>query len=127
MEATCQRFGVTVGRRDGHPGAWADPDGPVPRKIGALGIRVERGVSYHGIALNVAPNLGDFDLIDPCGVPGLVSTSIAAELRRVGAEDAPASDGAAVARAAEVFARDFAARIGAPLAWDSREPMAATA
>ena len=41
--------------------------GPLPRKIGALGIRVERGVSYHGIALNVDPDLADFDLIDPCG------------------------------------------------------------
>jgi len=53
-----------------------------PRKIGALGLRVERGVSYHGIALNVDSDLRDFDLIDPCGMPGLVSTSIADELGR---------------------------------------------
>ena len=91
MAAACAAFGVTAGRREGHPGAWCDPGRPEPRKIGALGIRVERGVSYHGIALNVAPDLADFDLIDPCGMPGLVSTSIAAELRRAGADDAPAT------------------------------------
>jgi lipoyl(octanoyl) transferase len=127
MEAACDAFGVAVGRRDGHPGSWCDPDGPEPRKIGALGIRVERGVSYHGIALNVAPDLDGFDLIDPCGMPGLISTSIAAELRRAGKADAPALSANAVARAAEAFARDFAARIGAPLIWESRGPMAATA
>ena len=55
-------------------------EGPAPRKIGALGIRVERGVSYHGIALNIDPDLADFDLIDPCGMPEVVSTSIAREL-----------------------------------------------
>jgi len=101
----------------------------MPRKIGALGIRVERGVSYHGIALNVAPDLADFDLIDPCGMPGLASTSIAAEQLRAGDADAAAraSDEGAVARAAELFARDLASRLNAPLAWESPRPMAATA
>jgi lipoyl(octanoyl) transferase len=51
---TCAELGVAVGRRDGQPGCWCDPDGPAPRKIGALGLRVERGVSYHGIALNIS-------------------------------------------------------------------------
>ena len=127
MQATCGAFGVAAGRREGHPGSWCDTAGPVPRKIGALGIRVERGVSYHGIALNVAPELADFDLIDPCGMPGLASTSIAAELVRAGADASPATEPTAVVRAAEVFAADFAARIGAPLAWESPRAMAATA
>ena len=77
---TCAAFGVAAGRRDGHPGCWCDGEGAAPRKIGALGLRVERGVSYHGIALNVDPDLADFDLIDPCGMPGVISTSIAREL-----------------------------------------------
>ena len=80
MVATCAAFGVAAARRDGHPGCWCDPDGASPRKIGALGIRVERGVSYHGIALNIDPDLADFDLIDACGMPGVDSTSIASEL-----------------------------------------------
>jgi lipoyl(octanoyl) transferase len=80
MTDTCAAFGVVAGRREGHPGCWCEIDGAQPRKIGALGLRVERGVSYHGIALNVDPDLADFDLIDPCGMPGVVSTSIAHEL-----------------------------------------------
>jgi lipoyl(octanoyl) transferase len=127
MEEACAAFGVTAARRDGHPGAWVEPDGPQPRKIGALGVRVERGVTYHGIALNIAPDLADFDLIDPCGMPGLVSTSIAAELRRARADDLAASAATAVARAGEAFAKAFARRIGAPLAWESPRSMAATA
>lgn len=109
---TCAAFGVAAGRRDGHPGCWCDPDGPAPRKIGALGIRVERGVSYHGIALNVTTDLADFQLIDPCGMPGVASTSIA---REAGRPDEPPSTGS-VARAAAAFARALAARLAAPLA-----------
>jgi lipoate-protein ligase B len=130
MAATCAAFGVSADRRDGHPGCWCDPDGPIPRKIGALGIRVERGVSYHGIALNVAPDLADFELIDPCGMPGLTSTSVAAELRRAGVSEASvaaAAEESAVEHAGEVFARALAARLEAPLTWESRLPMAATA
>jgi lipoyl(octanoyl) transferase len=108
---TCAAFGVPAGHRDGHPGCWVDPDGPLPRKIGALGIRIERGVSYHGIALNVSADLRDFDLIDPCGMPGLASTSIWSELGRRGEPPTTAS----VADAARVFAPAFAGRIGAPL------------
>ena len=79
LVATCAALGVVAQRRDGHPGCWCDADGPVPRKIGALGLRVERGVTYHGIALNVTVDLDDFSLIDPCGMPGVASTSIACE------------------------------------------------
>jgi lipoyl(octanoyl) transferase len=111
LEDTCASFGVDAGRRDGHPGCWVNPDGPLPRKIGALGIRIEKGVSYHGIALNVSVNLRDFDLIDPCGMPGLASASIWSELGRGG--EAPST--ASVVEAARAFAPAFAARIGAPL------------
>jgi lipoyl(octanoyl) transferase len=108
---TCAAHGVVAERRDGHPGCWCDAAGPSPRKIGALGLRVERGVTYHGIALNVTVDLADFDLIDPCGMPGVASTSIAAE--RGEAEAPPAT--ASVQRAATVFARAFAGAIDAPL------------
>lgn len=111
LVATCAAHGVAAGRRDGHPGCWCDPDGPTPRKIGALGLRVERGVSYHGIALNVDVDLDDFDLIDPCGMPGVESTSIAREL---GVADTEPST-AAVERAARTFALSFAGAIGAAL------------
>lgn len=108
---TCAAHGVAAGRRDGHPGCWCDPDGPLPRKIGALGIRVERGVTYHGIALNVTTDLRDFDLIDPCGMPGVTSTSIAREAGRLA--DRPST--ASVAEAAPAFATALATRLGAVL------------
>ena len=111
MAETCAAFGVTAGRREGHPGCWVDPVGAVPRKIGALGLRVERGTTYHGIALNVDVDLRAFDLIDPCGMPGLVSTSISAELGRT---DEP-PDPARVAEAGDLFAAAFARAIGAEL------------
>jgi lipoate-protein ligase B len=110
MVETCAAFGVAASRRDGHPGCWIDPSGAA-RKIGALGIRVERGVSYHGIALNIDPALADFELIDPCGMPGLVSTSIAVE---AGRPDEPPTT-SAVEHAAGIFAGALASRIGAAL------------
>jgi lipoyl(octanoyl) transferase len=112
LSDTCAELGVVADRRDGHPGCWCDPDGPAPRKIGAVGLRVERGVSYHGIALNVSVDLDDFALIDACGLPGVRSTSIDRELGRGAA--APTTD--SVERAARAFARAFAAAIDAPLA-----------
>jgi len=111
LVATCGARGVLAGRRDGHPGCWCDPDGPDPRKIGALGLRVERGVSYHGIALNVTVDLADFELIDPCGIPGTTSTSIA--LERGEPEATPST--ASVERAATIFAAALAAELGASL------------
>lgn len=111
LVATCAAHGVAAARRDGHPGCWCDPDGDDPRKIGALGLRVERGVTYHGIALNVTVDLADFALIDACGMPGVASTSIAAELGEV---DTPPST-ASVERAAGIFAHALAAALGAPL------------
>jgi lipoate-protein ligase B len=102
---------VEAARRDGHPGCWCDPDGNTPRKIGALGLRVERGVSFHGIALNVTVDLAAFDLIDPCGMPGVESTSIARELGDRAA--VPTTD--SVERAGRLFATSFASAIGAPL------------
>jgi lipoate-protein ligase B len=111
MIATCAAYGVIAERREGHPGCWVDADGPDPRKTGALGIRVERGVSYHGIALNVDPDLADFDLIDACGMPGVASTSIAAEAGRIG----ELASTAIIEQAGAIFAREFATRIGAAL------------
>jgi lipoyl(octanoyl) transferase len=108
---TCLAHGVEAARRDGHPGCWCGVDGPAPRKIGALGLRVERGVTYHGIALNVTVDLADFQLIDPCGMPGVASTSIASE--RGEPADAPTTE--SVEHAATIFARAFTDAIDAPL------------
>jgi lipoyl(octanoyl) transferase len=111
MVATCAAHGVEAGRRDGHPGCWCDHDADDPRKIGALGLRVERGVTYHGISLNVTVDLADFELIDPCGTPGVRSTSIAAEL----GDPAAIPTTESVERAAGIFAHALADALGAPV------------
>lgn len=118
---TCAAFGVASDRRDGYPGCWC---GTGARKIGAVGIRIERGVSYHGIALNVAVSLADFALIDACGMPGVESTSID---RERGIASVPSTE--SVARAAAAFAPALAAALGAPLAHGSSQadPVAARA
>lgn len=121
MAQTAAAFGVSAGRRDGLPGLWCDAESNSPRKLGALGLRVERGVSYHGIALNVTTDLRDFELIDPCGMPTAEVTSIARELGWTGDEALPWS--ASVERAADHFAR----ALSPLLAERVREPMAVPA
>ncbi|MGY9054212.1 MAG: lipoyl(octanoyl) transferase LipB [Alphaproteobacteria bacterium] len=71
--ATLARFGLRGERRDGRIGIWVDrgPDGLGGRredKIAALGVRVRRWVSYHGIAINLEPDLSHFGGIVPCGI-----------------------------------------------------------
>jgi lipoyl(octanoyl) transferase len=123
MADTARELGVAAGRREGQPGCWCDPDGATPRKLGALGIRVERGVSYHGIGLNVSVDLADFELIDACGDPDTVSTSIALEAGRP--TEPPTTE--SVQKAASIFARALAARLDAPLIRSTAGPMEARA
>jgi len=108
LAQTCAALDVDAGPKEGFPGCWC---GDGTRKIGAVGVRIEHGVSYHGIALNVTVRLSDFDLIDACGMPGLESTSVARELGR---PSEPTTE--SVAQAGAAFAIALAAAIGAPLA-----------
>jgi lipoyl synthase len=68
-----------VGRLDDYPGVWVAPASRAPRKIAAIGVRLARGRSMHGFALNVDPDLSYFDHIVPCGIVGKAVTSLAAE------------------------------------------------
>jgi lipoyl(octanoyl) transferase len=73
------RFNVRGERREGRVGIWvADPFTGAEAKIGAIGVRVTRWVSWHGAALNVEPNLSHFGGIVPCGLPQFGVTSLAA-------------------------------------------------
>ncbi len=75
---TLDRFGVRGERREGRVGIWVvRPDGGED-KIAAIGIRVRRWVSFHGVALNVAPDLSHFAGIVPCGIREHGVTSLAA-------------------------------------------------
>ncbi len=71
------RFGVRGERREGRVGIWV-ADGAGEAKIAAIGVRVSRWVSWHGVALNVAPELGHFTGIVPCGISDAGVTSLRA-------------------------------------------------
>jgi lipoyl(octanoyl) transferase len=79
----CADLGLTTGRVEGRSGVWvpADERGP-DRKVGAIGIRVARGVTMHGFALNCDCDLTSFDRIVPCGLRDAGVTSLTAELGR---------------------------------------------
>jgi lipoyl(octanoyl) transferase len=83
----CAEVGLATTRIEDRPGVWsgvwvpADDRGP-DRKLGAIGIRVSRGVSLHGFALNCDCDLSAYDRIVPCGIRDAGVTSISAELGR---------------------------------------------
>jgi lipoyl(octanoyl) transferase len=81
--AVCDQFGVHTGRVEGRSGVWipADSRGP-ERKIAAIGIRVQRGVTMHGFELNCNADLSAFDKIVPCGIRDAGVTSLSYELGR---------------------------------------------
>ncbi len=68
-----------TGRLAGFPGVWVAPHSDSPRKIAAIGVRLSRGRSMHGFALNVTTDLAWFDHIVPCGITDKAVTSLAAE------------------------------------------------
>jgi lipoyl(octanoyl) transferase len=65
-------YGIRGERRAGMPGVYVDG-----AKVAAIGLRIARGCSYHGLAINVDADLAPFSRIDPCGYPGLASTRMA--------------------------------------------------
>ena len=87
--AVCSELGLDTGRVEGRSGVWLPPAAGRPaRKIAAIGVRVARGVTLHGFALNCDCDLGAFSAIVPCGITDAGVTSLTAELgRRVGVED----------------------------------------
>ncbi len=77
-----------VGRLDGFPGVWVAPGSSSPRKLCAVGVKVARGRSMHGFALNVSTDLGRFSEIVPCGLRDMGVTSLANEHLSVSMPDA---------------------------------------
>jgi lipoyl(octanoyl) transferase len=72
-----EHFGVKCDRREGFPGLWA-----IEKKIGSIGVQVKRGVTLHGMALNINNNLEIFANIVPCGIEKVVMTSLSQETGR---------------------------------------------
>jgi len=80
---TCADLGVTTARVPGRSGVWIAEDVRGPeRKIAAIGIRVSRGVTMHGFAVNCDVDLGWYDRFVPCGISDAGVTSLTAELGR---------------------------------------------
>jgi lipoyl(octanoyl) transferase len=75
----CGEFGITAQRYCERSGVWVR-DEKSDRKIAAIGLRVAKGVSTHGFALNVNPDLSAYSKIIPCGIPDAKVTSLSAEL-----------------------------------------------
>jgi lipoyl(octanoyl) transferase len=75
--ATTALHGVQTMAKAGAPGVYLrQADGTPGAKIASLGLKVSRGCTYHGVALNVAMDLEPFSRIDPCGFPGLAVTDL---------------------------------------------------
>lgn len=121
-------FGVPAGRRPGVTGVFCPPDGEDPasgrgrpsRKLAAIGVRVSRWVTSHGVAVNANTDLRWFDRIVPCGLRDAETTSLAAELGRP----------VVMERLADALAAAVAAELGrelrpAPMDWKERFPGAA--
>ncbi len=83
MIRTCADFGVEAVRVEGRSGAWVPGTGARPdRKVGAVGLRVARGVTMHGIAINCDCDLSWFGRFVPCGISDAGVTSLSAEAGR---------------------------------------------
>ncbi len=82
MIRVCTAYGVEAGRLAGLTGTWVTHPTRGPEKIGAIGVRISRWVTSHGLAFNVATDLAFFDLIVPCGVADRGVTSLERVTRR---------------------------------------------
>jgi lipoyl(octanoyl) transferase len=83
----CAGFGLATVRVEGRSGVWVPADEPgsgfrPERKVAAIGVRVARGVTMHGFALNCDPDMTAFANMIPCGIPDAGVTSLSAELGR---------------------------------------------
>ncbi len=81
LMAVCSALGLATERIDGRSGVWVR-DLAGDRKIAAIGVRVAKGVTMHGFALNVNPDLSSFKTIIPCGIADAGVTSLEIELQR---------------------------------------------
>ena len=111
----CARFGIAAWRDPKATGVWVGTPGA---KICAMGVRVRRWVSMHGLALNVSPDMAHFGLIVPCGLSGRAVTSLRREM--------PGSACPSMDQAKEVIVRALSQRVESALG-DARTARGITA
>ena len=108
LRAALTDLGVASHTVEGKTGVWVElPDGGGDGKIAAIGVRVSRGITRHGFALNVAVDLAAFERMIPCGF-----THEVASLRRLGV-------GATVAEVTRICGMRIAEHLKRPLVWDA--------
>lgn len=139
MIRALRRWRVTAGRIEGLTGLWVDQNGPLPpdadaastasgvasgriRKIGSIGLKISRGITSHGLAINVDGDLTPFGWINSCGIDHCAVTSVETELERPGrtvpggdepagaVRSVPGTEGLGIALAeelAEILGRDL--------------------
>src|SRR5690625_71736 len=83
----CERWGVAAARVEGRSGVWVPRSDAPWAKIAAIGVRVAKGVTMHGFALNVSCDLSSFNVITPCGISDADVTSVAHERGAVSPAD----------------------------------------
>ena len=103
---TVADFGIRAGRDDRPTGVWVGD-----AKLAAIGVKISGGVTTHGLALNVDPDLSHFDRIVPCGMPGVPVTSMSAL----------ASKPIGVEEVAQALASCFGEAFGWPIEWEEPE------
>jgi lipoyl(octanoyl) transferase len=103
MIAAIGDFGIEAGLIEGETGVWVHGDGP-PRKIGSIGLHISRGVTTHGLAVNVNNDLQPFEWVVPCGIENCAVTSVSRE--RGAEQDFDAFAAAIAARYCETFDRE---------------------
>ncbi|MGL6236207.1 MAG: lipoyl(octanoyl) transferase LipB [Segniliparus sp.] len=82
--SACAHFGVRAARVEGSSGVWLPADSRrIQRKIGSIGVRVQRGVTLHGFSLNCDADMSGFANIVPCGIPDVGATSLSVETDRL--------------------------------------------
>ena len=107
MIRTCADWGLSATRVEGLNGAWIED-----RKVGAVGVRISRWVTMHGLALNVNTDLEQFRVIVPCGIQDRGVTSLSRELGR----------SIAMSEVAQAAASHFASLFEARLQWKAGAP-----
>ncbi len=96
-----EALGIPADRHPGRTGVWT-----AGRKLASIGVHTKRWVTYHGFALNVTNALEGFELIVPCGLHGVVTTSV--QVERGGSDDPAALDALVRERVVATFASTFA-------------------
>jgi lipoyl(octanoyl) transferase len=103
--SVCDHFGIEAGRVEGRSGVWLPASGSKPeRKIAAIGLRVQRGVTLHGFSMNCDCDLSAFNNGVACGIRGVGTTSLSEELGR----DVPVAEVRPIATDAVLAALDGA-------------------